>query len=79
MFIYWYSDFNEDGALIWYDMMIQTEENQTSRPPGVVPTPKHKCTAWGVQRGRRWPQAAGCPAGEPPLKRPYGRFRGGKG
>jgi hypothetical protein len=27
----------------------------------------HRLTAWGVQKGRRRPQAA-CPAGKPPLK-----------
>jgi hypothetical protein len=32
-------------------------------------------TAWGVQRGRRWPQAV-CPAGGPPRKSPHGFFRG---
>jgi hypothetical protein len=32
----------------------------------------HRRMAWGVQRGRRRPQAA-CPA----MKWPYGRFRGG--
>jgi hypothetical protein len=33
-------------------------------------------TAWGVQGGRRQPQAA-LPVGGPPLKRPYSCFRGG--
>jgi hypothetical protein len=30
----------------------------------------HRLTAWGVQRGRSWSQAARL-AGGPPLKRPY--------
>jgi hypothetical protein len=37
---------------------------------------EHKCTAWGVQRGRRQPQA-GCLANGSPLKQPQGRFRSG--
>jgi hypothetical protein len=33
-------------------------------------------TAWGVQRGKKWPQTT-MPAGWPPLKWPKGHFRGG--
>jgi hypothetical protein len=38
---------------------------------GMATDYKHRHTAWGVQRGRRWPQAVCCrPAHGPPLKQP---------
>ena len=50
----------------------------SSSAPGCHPCspPSRRLTAWGVQGGRRRPQAT-CPAEGPPLKQPYSRFRGG--
>jgi hypothetical protein len=42
------------------------------RPSLKIGSSVYRRTAWGVQRGRRWPQVAR-PAGRPPLKRGFKR------